>query len=421
MAVGDFQCLDGSRGRRADSRLRHAGQGQPRAGSRSNPRSAILKFYNGYYAIKYPFGKLDLVAVPDFAAGAMENTAAIFFRETDLLADARTASVADAQEHRRHHRPRDGAPVVRRSGDDGVVGRPVAERGVRDVDVESSARGVEARVARRRRRGEREPAGAQPRLAGVDASDSRRRREPGRDRRLVRRHHLSEGRGGPAHGRRATSAPRRSGARSTAISRRTPTATRPRRISGPRSPRRRDVPSIGSCRRSSISRACRSSRSRRSRATARRPRRVATFRQSRFTLDAGRAARRSALADSDLVRGQRRQVPGLAAGLVRPERPEPDADDRARLRALGLRQRRRRRLLPDGVSARHAARDGPGRADRADRTRAPVARRRPMGAGARRAAGRRRFSHARHRLRPRADERRALAGHVAPRGSSTTT
>src|SRR6185503_5167844 len=53
----------------------------------------ILKFYNSYYTIKYPFTKLDVVAVPDFAAGAMENTAAIFYRETDLLADARSASV----------------------------------------------------------------------------------------------------------------------------------------------------------------------------------------------------------------------------------------------------------------------------------------------------------------------------------------
>src|SRR4029077_9788253 len=43
--------------------------------------------------IKYPFGKLDIVAVPDFAAGAMENTAAIFYREVDLLADSKTASV----------------------------------------------------------------------------------------------------------------------------------------------------------------------------------------------------------------------------------------------------------------------------------------------------------------------------------------
>ena len=35
-----------------------------------------------------------MVAVPDFAAGAMENTAAIFYRDTDLLVDSSHASVA---------------------------------------------------------------------------------------------------------------------------------------------------------------------------------------------------------------------------------------------------------------------------------------------------------------------------------------
>jgi aminopeptidase N len=47
-----------------------------------------VEYYNRYYSIKYPFKKLDIVAVPDFAAGAMENTAAIFYRETLLLATA---------------------------------------------------------------------------------------------------------------------------------------------------------------------------------------------------------------------------------------------------------------------------------------------------------------------------------------------
>ena len=65
------------------------------ATSRVDAAKQILTFYNHYYAIKYPFGKLDVVAVPDFAAGAMENTAAIFYREVDLLADEKTASVAN--------------------------------------------------------------------------------------------------------------------------------------------------------------------------------------------------------------------------------------------------------------------------------------------------------------------------------------
>ncbi len=44
-----------------------------------------LHDYNNYFGIKYPLAKLDLVAVPDFEAGAMENYGCITFRETDLL------------------------------------------------------------------------------------------------------------------------------------------------------------------------------------------------------------------------------------------------------------------------------------------------------------------------------------------------
>ncbi|MEA2165634.1 MAG: puromycin-sensitive aminopeptidase [Thermoanaerobaculia bacterium] len=54
---------------------------------------ASISFYDKYYGIKYPFGKLDLIAIPDFEAGAMENAGAITFRETALLLDEKTASV----------------------------------------------------------------------------------------------------------------------------------------------------------------------------------------------------------------------------------------------------------------------------------------------------------------------------------------
>ncbi|XP_061673972.1 leucyl-cystinyl aminopeptidase [Syngnathoides biaculeatus] len=47
--------------------------------------SKLLEFYNGYFEINYPLQKLDLVAVPDFLAGAMENWGLITFRETGLL------------------------------------------------------------------------------------------------------------------------------------------------------------------------------------------------------------------------------------------------------------------------------------------------------------------------------------------------
>ena len=57
-----------------------------------------LRRLEEYFAIPYPYGKLDLVAVPDFEAGAMENAGAVFFRETLLLLDPATASIA---EHKR--------------------------------------------------------------------------------------------------------------------------------------------------------------------------------------------------------------------------------------------------------------------------------------------------------------------------------
>ncbi|MGE3704243.1 MAG: M1 family metallopeptidase [Vicinamibacterales bacterium] len=93
LAVGDFACLEGQ----ADGiPLRicatkdkvHLGR------FAMDAAQFILAFYNRYYEIRYPFEKLDILAVPDFSAGAMENTGAIFYRETNLLADEARASIA---------------------------------------------------------------------------------------------------------------------------------------------------------------------------------------------------------------------------------------------------------------------------------------------------------------------------------------
>jgi len=52
----------------------------------------VLRFYNGWYGIRYPFGKLDMVAIPNYEWGGMENTGAIFYRESALLFDPATGS-----------------------------------------------------------------------------------------------------------------------------------------------------------------------------------------------------------------------------------------------------------------------------------------------------------------------------------------
>jgi puromycin-sensitive aminopeptidase len=68
-----------------------------------------LKFFADYYGLPYPGDKVDLIAIPDFASGAMENLGAITFRETALLVDDKTASraelerVADVVSHENAH------------------------------------------------------------------------------------------------------------------------------------------------------------------------------------------------------------------------------------------------------------------------------------------------------------------------------
>ena len=59
--------------------------------------AASLKFFEDYYGVAYPGDKLDLLAIPDFASGAMENLGAITFRETALLVDQRTGTHAELE------------------------------------------------------------------------------------------------------------------------------------------------------------------------------------------------------------------------------------------------------------------------------------------------------------------------------------
>ena len=53
----------------------------------------VLSYYDKYFSIKYPYGKLDLIGLPDFSAGAMENTGCITFREVLLQIDEKQGSV----------------------------------------------------------------------------------------------------------------------------------------------------------------------------------------------------------------------------------------------------------------------------------------------------------------------------------------
>jgi len=68
-----------------------------------------LRFFTDYYGVPYPEKKVDFVALPDFAAGAMENLGLITYRESLLLVDPSQATqqellaVADVVAHELAH------------------------------------------------------------------------------------------------------------------------------------------------------------------------------------------------------------------------------------------------------------------------------------------------------------------------------
>ena len=90
--VGDFQCLSGSSDGVPIRACATPDQVQYGVFALKSAEY-ILHYYNTYFGIKYPMPKLDMIALPDFEAGAMENFGAITYRETDLLLDSKHASV----------------------------------------------------------------------------------------------------------------------------------------------------------------------------------------------------------------------------------------------------------------------------------------------------------------------------------------
>ncbi len=56
-----------------------------------------LEFFSDYFDVPYPLPKLDMVALPDFSSGAMENWGLVTYRETTMLADPENSSIESKQ------------------------------------------------------------------------------------------------------------------------------------------------------------------------------------------------------------------------------------------------------------------------------------------------------------------------------------
>ena len=88
--VGDFKCVSGEsdgvpiRACATPERVQYAHFAVESA-------EYILHYYDSYFGIKYPMPKLDMIGIPDFEAGAMENFGAITYRESAMLVDEKNA------------------------------------------------------------------------------------------------------------------------------------------------------------------------------------------------------------------------------------------------------------------------------------------------------------------------------------------
>ncbi|MEK7594665.1 MAG: M1 family metallopeptidase [Patescibacteria group bacterium] len=56
-----------------------------------------LEFFEDYFGVAYPLPKLDMVALPDFSVGAMENWGLVTYRESVMLVDEKSSSIESRQ------------------------------------------------------------------------------------------------------------------------------------------------------------------------------------------------------------------------------------------------------------------------------------------------------------------------------------
>lgn len=95
LAVGELEASEPVRCGETEIRVWHVpGKGAMTGFALEAARECLARL-EAYFDLPYPYAKLDLVAAPDFEAGAMENAGAVFFRETLLLVDPETVTLQE--------------------------------------------------------------------------------------------------------------------------------------------------------------------------------------------------------------------------------------------------------------------------------------------------------------------------------------
>ena len=93
VAIGELDVRDGPTVGKTKIRLIST-NGKAKLGTISlEATGKVLAALEGWFGRPYPYDKLDIAAVPEFGAGAMENAGLVTFREELLLLDEKTASV----------------------------------------------------------------------------------------------------------------------------------------------------------------------------------------------------------------------------------------------------------------------------------------------------------------------------------------
>ncbi|KAJ8921510.1 hypothetical protein NQ315_003128 [Exocentrus adspersus] len=90
--VSDFQCITNGK---ISIWARRSALNQAHYGLEIAP--TILEYYEKFFGIEYPLPKLDMVAIPDFSGGAMENWGLITYREPVLLYEKGVSSRSSLQ------------------------------------------------------------------------------------------------------------------------------------------------------------------------------------------------------------------------------------------------------------------------------------------------------------------------------------